>query len=139
MNSKKEFSAYDFDNTDFSAFAARGGKLMITHGTGDCVVPYQAAIDYYNDILDHFPSERIMNESVRLFMPYLAGHSILDWSGAAVACSVGMDVLTRWVENGEAPDQISTVHYDFQEDKPVYEDEVEVFNQWKYKNTIKKL
>ena len=29
MNSKKEFSAYDFDNTDFSAFAARGGKLMI--------------------------------------------------------------------------------------------------------------
>ena len=139
MNSKKEFSAYDFDNTDFSSFAARGGKLMITHGTGDCVVPYQAAIDYYNDILDHFPSERIMNESVRLFMPYLAGHSILDWSGAAVACSVGMDVLTRWVENGEAPDQISTVHYDFQEDKPVYEDEVEVFNQWKYKNTIKKL
>lgn len=101
------------------------------------MVPYQAAIDYYNDVLDHFPSERIMNESFRMFMPYLAGHSILDWSGAAVSCAEGMDVLTRWVEKGEAPEKIPTVLYDFQQDHPVYEDEVEVFNQWKYKKKRK--
>lgn len=134
---KKEFCSCAFRDTDFTAFAARGGKLLITHGTGDCVVPYQAAIDYYNDVLDHFPSERIMNESFRMFMPYLAGHSILDWSGAAVSCAEGMDVLTRWVEKGEAPEKIPTVLYDFQQDHPVYEDEVGVFNQWKYKKKRK--
>lgn len=135
---KKEFSRYDFNDTDFSEHAARGGKIMITHGTGDCVVPYQAAIDYYNSALDHFPSEKIMNDSLRMFMPYLAGHSILDWSGPAVACSVGMEALTRWVEKGEAPEKIPTVRYNFSQDKPLIEDEVTVFNQWHYKKMIRK-
>ncbi|MCI5945003.1 MAG: tannase/feruloyl esterase family alpha/beta hydrolase [Eubacterium sp.] len=136
---KKEFRRYDFTENDFTEYAARGGKLMITHGTGDCVVPYQAAIDYYNSALEHFPSEKIMNESVRMFMPYLAGHSILDWSGAAVSCADGMKALTRWVENGEAPDEIMSVRYDFAEDKPVKEEKTPVFNQWQYKKRIQQL
>ncbi|MCI6857665.1 MAG: tannase/feruloyl esterase family alpha/beta hydrolase [Eubacterium sp.] len=130
---KKEFREIHFKEADFSAFAAHGGKLMITQGTGDCVVPYQAAIDYYNDALDYFPSERIMNESVRMFMPYLAGHSILDWSGPAVSISEGMKVLTDWVEQGQAPEIIPTIRYDFQKDEPVCESSVEVFRQWEYK------
>ena len=127
----------DFSDTDFSAYAARGGKLIITQGTGDCVVPYQSTIDYYNNMLEYFPSEKIMNDSIRMFMPYMAGHSILDWSGAAVACSTGMKALTEWVEHGKAPDKMATVKYDFGKDKPILEDTVEVFNQWKYKKMIR--
>lgn len=135
LSSKKEFSRYAFNDADFCAYAARGGKLMITQGTGDCVVPYQAAIDYYNNALEHFPSEKLMNHALRMYMPYLAGHSILDWSGAAVSCADGMAALTRWVEEGEAPDRLPTVRYDFAKDQPVLESEVEVFHQWHYKRS----
>ncbi len=135
-DSRKDFRCLDFSDTDFSAYAARGGKLIITQGTGDCVVPYQSTIDYYNNMLEHFPSERMMNDSVRMFMPYMAGHSILDWSGAAVACSTGMKALTEWVEHGKVPDKMVTIKYDFQQDKPIWEDTVEVFNQWHYKKMI---
>lgn len=139
LSSKREFSRYDFTETDFSAYAERGGKLMITQGSGDCVVPYQATIDYYNNILEHFPSEKMMNHSVRMYMPYLAGHSILDWSGAAVSCAEGMAALTCWTEEEKAPDQLPTVRYDFQKDKPILESKVDLFNQWHYKKMLQSI
>ncbi len=138
LECRKAFSRYDFNETDFSAYAARGGKLIITHGTGDCVIPYQYAIDYYNRILDHFPSEKIMNDSVRLYMPYLAGHSILDWSGGAVACAVGMRALTEWTEHGIASDILPVVRYDFIHDEPARKGQVESFNQWKFRKSLKR-
>ena len=138
-NCRKAFSRYDFNDADFSALAKRGGRLMITHGTGDCIVPYQAAIDYYNLIMDHFPSEKIMNEAVRLYMPEMAGHSILNWTGPAVAISVGMAALTAWTEKGITPDSIPTVQYNFTEDRPVKEDSVEPFALWKYRRKIRRL
>lgn len=138
-DSKKEFRHLDFRDADFSAYAERGGKLILTQGTGDCVVPYQSAIDYYNDMLEYFPSERIMNDSLRMFMPDMAGHSILDWSGAAVACSTGMRALINWVEHGKAPDRMATVRYDFRQDRSILEDTVEVFNQWKYKKKLQRI
>lgn len=137
MECRKDFTRYDFNDSDFTAYAKRGGKLMITHGTGDCIVPYQAAVDYYDQILDHFPSEKIMNESVRLYMPNMAGHSILNWTGPAVACSVGMQALTLWTEQGIAPDVIPTVRYNFHEDKAVEEGSVRSFDQWDYKKKIR--
>jgi len=130
---RKAFIRYEFNDADFSALAKRGGKLMITHGTGDCIVPYQAAIDYYCRVLDHFPSEKIMNESVRMYMPDQAGHSILNWTGPAVAISVGMAALTSWTETGINPETIPTVQYNFAEDKPVKESSVDSFRQWAYK------
>lgn len=134
-----EFGKIDFNVADYAKHGKLGGKVIVTHGTGDCVVPYQAAIDYYRNVLDHFPSEKIMNDSYRLFMPVLAGHSILDWSGAAVNIHDGMLALTDWVENNNAPEKLPTMNYDFINDKPFDEGEVEVFNQWKYQVRMKEL
>ena len=138
MECRKDFIRYDFNDADFSAFAKKGGKLMITHGTGDCVVPYQAVTDYYDQILDHFPSEKIMNDSVRLFMPDMAGHSILNWTGPAVAISVGMEALTLWTEKGIVPDVIPTARYNFTEDRSVQDSTVSSFDQWAYKKKIRR-
>lgn len=137
--SKREFRRFDFDNADFSSYAACGGKLIITQGTGDCIVPYQSTIDYYNHILEYFPSEKIMKGSIRMFMPYMAGHSILDWSGAAVDCATGMRALTEWVEKKKAPDQLATVQYDFAQDRAISRGEVECFNQWRQKEKLLRL
>lgn len=135
-NLRKKFIRYDFNDCDFTAFAARGGKLIITHGTGDCVVPYQGMIDYYGRCLEHFPSEKIMNRNVRLYMPYLAGHSIVDWSGAAVSIADGMKFLTAWAEEGKEPDILPTVHYDFTVDKALSHSEVPSFEQWRFRKHL---
>ena len=39
------------ENPDLSAFAKRGGKLIMTLGTADSVVPYHASIDYYERVI----------------------------------------------------------------------------------------
>lgn len=135
----KRFEDYNFNECDYSPFARSGGKMMITQGTGDCVVPYQQMMDYYMDALEHFPSEKMLNNTFRLFMPDLAGHSILDWSGPAVSIADGMTALTNWVENGVEPDEIPTMLYDFAADQVVEASEVEVYNQWKYKQHMKSL
>ncbi len=135
----KLFDKYSFNEDDYTPLAKCGGKLMITQGTGDCVVPYQQMMDYYMNAFYHFPSEKIFNDTFRLFMPELAGHSILDWSGPAVSIADGMRALTNWVENGQAPECVPTMLYDFAAEEAVEESEVLVYNQWKFKKQMKSL
>lgn len=126
------FDRYSFNECDYTPYARSGGKLIITQGTGDCVVPYQQMIDYYRNAFDYFPSEKIMNDTIRLFMPPLAGHSILDWSGPAVSIADGMTALTNWVEKGIAPECLPTQRYDFVRDCAVEKSSVQVYDQWQY-------
>lgn len=135
----KLFDRFSYNECDYTPYAACGGKMMITQGTGDCVVPYQQMMDYYMEAFHYFPSEKIMNDTVRLFMPELAGHSILDWSGPAVSIADGMKALTAWVEEDQAPDKIRTLKYDFADDVAVEESEVQVYNQWQFKQLMKKM
>lgn len=134
---RKSFERYAFNESDFSKLAQCKGKIMITHGTGDCVVPYQQMINYYMSALDAFPSEKMMNETFRLYMPPMAGHSILDWTGPAISIADGLTALTKWVEEEKAPDVIDTMFYDFAKEEVLENSTVESFNQWKYKKTIK--
>lgn len=136
---RSRFKCLDFTASDLTAFAKRGGKLIITQGTGDPVVPFEAAFDYYRDMSDHFPSEKIMNDSIRMFVEPFAGHSILDWSGPAVALSDGMAALTRWTETGKAPDRLPAQRYDFDHDCPVQNDIIPPYNDWAYRRKYQTL
>ncbi|NBV25464.1 MAG: tannase/feruloyl esterase family alpha/beta hydrolase [Proteobacteria bacterium] len=40
------------ENPDLSAFAKRGGRLVMTLGTADSVVPYHSSIDYYERVAE---------------------------------------------------------------------------------------
>lgn len=73
-----------------------------------------------------------MKDTIRLFMPPLAGHSILDWSGPAVSIADGMAALTNWVEKGIAPECLPTQRYDFANDFAVEKSSVSVYDQWQY-------
>ena len=101
------------------------------------MVPYQSAIDYYQNILEHFPSEKIMKDSVRMYMPDMAGHSILDWSGPAVSCADGMKALTLWTEQGLVPEKLPTVRYDFRNDIPRIQSTVKAFDQWHHRKELR--
>jgi len=135
----KKLDRYNFNQKDFTSFAEKGGKLIITQGTGDCVLPYETMIDYYNEVFDYFPSEKMLNRAVRLYMPELAGHSILDWSGPAVSIADGMRALVAWVEDRKEPDSLPTMRYDFAAEKVVESSEVELYSQWKFRKTMMKL
>lgn len=132
------FKVMNFSNPDLRFYAQKGGKLFITQGTGDCVVPYQGVIDYYRDSMNLFPSEKIMNKNIRMYMPPFAGHSILDWSGPAVPLSDGMRALTDWVEKGKVPETLPVIRYDFEHNLTLIKSEVSTFRYWEYKRRFMK-
>ncbi len=137
--SHRKLDRYSFNQKDLTAFAANGGKLIITQGTGDCVLPYETMIDYYMEVFDYFPSEKMLNKTLRLYMPELAGHSILDWSGPAVSIADGMRALVAWVEGKKEPDKLPTMRYDFAAEKVVESSEVKLYSQWTFRKNMMKL
>lgn len=85
---------------DLSAFHARGGKLLITHGTSDHLVPAGFVVDYYESVVSRMGKGKV-DEFVRLYLLPNAGHGVTDH--AAVN---NQSVLDDWVSNGKTPEQL---------------------------------
>jgi feruloyl esterase len=91
---------------DLSAFAARGGKLILYHGTTDGLIPYGNTVSYYDDVVAALGPDRA-DEHVRLYlvpgMDHCAGGEgafVADWLGA----------MESWVERGEEPGALPAAH-----------------------------
>jgi hypothetical protein len=94
------------DNPDLSAFRRRGGKVIITHGWADQIIPSMNSIGYYNSMLRdprNGGSRKRVEDFARLFMLPGMGHcgggngpNVFDAFGAVV----------NWRETGVAPAQI---------------------------------
>ena len=86
---------------DIDAFRARGGKLLMYTGWGDMALTPYGTIEYYESVIDRDASAA---EDVRLFMmpgvDHCFGGNGPDWVNY-------LDVIDRWVETGEAPDQLT--------------------------------
>jgi feruloyl esterase len=98
-------SGLDVNQTDFSVFASRGGKLLIAHGTADVLVSTRATEQYFDRL------RAAMGESkVRDFARYYEipgyGHA------ASTVFNAAWDSLTtleNWAEKRTAPaDQVVT-------------------------------
>ena len=91
---------------DLSAFAARGGKLILYHGTADGLIPYRNTVNYYDSVVAALGSQRA-GEHVRLYLVPGMGHCsggegafAVDWLGA----------LEGWTERGAAPGALAGEH-----------------------------
>lgn len=90
----------DVTTTDYSAFVASGGKMIIYHGWSDHSVAPQRTIDYFHKVLETTPDA---DENMRLFMVPMMGH-----------CGGGdgpnefdmLSVLDSWVEGKEEPSRV---------------------------------
>jgi feruloyl esterase len=89
-------------NPDISAFAARGGKLLLYHGTTDGLVPYLNTVNYYQSVEAKLGS-RVTRDHARLFLVPGMDHC-RGGEGAFAIDYIG--TLERWVEAGEAPDRM---------------------------------
>ncbi|CAM2155214.1 Tannase/feruloyl esterase family alpha/beta hydrolase [Pararobbsia alpina] len=85
--------------TDISAFAARGGKLLLAHGVSDVLVSTRSTEDYYGRLVTQMGPA-----AVRSFVRF---YEVPGYNHAASAVfNASWDSLTTledWVENAQAP------------------------------------
>jgi feruloyl esterase len=97
---------------DLSAFAQRGGKLLIYHGWADQQVAPVASIEFYEAVAASEANAQGRNSMdisdwARLFMiPGMAHCS----GGEGPDQFDKMDTIQQWVEQGKPPDQIIASH-----------------------------
>ena len=90
----------DPSSPDLSAFAKRGGKLILAHGWSDPALTPQMTIDYFDAVRQR---DRSAAQYTRLFMMPGVLHC-----GGGTGCDVvdWYSVISNWVERGVAPERV---------------------------------
>ncbi len=118
---RQELSAVlDSTNPDLSAFAKKGGRMLVTIGTNDTLASPGAQLDYYQSVVDKMGRANV-DKFARLFVMPQTGHGL---SGSNYATTGDgktiptapipnrfsqVSLLFDWVENGKAPGMSVTV------------------------------
>lgn len=101
---RKASALLDASSTDFSAFIANGGKIIIYHGTYDQLISVKSTIRYYEALLKRYGRDTL-EEFARFFVVPGLGHSFGRFEMGADL----LGVLDRWACEGEMP-QMIVVH-----------------------------
>ena len=99
---------------DLSAFAARGGKLVIYHGWGDPLVTPFLTVAYYEAMARAAGGMDKAEAFARLFMIPGMDHCGINTAGPSIG-DTGIDPLTAlegWVEQGRAPQSLLAIKTD---------------------------
>ncbi len=105
--SVREMADCAADEADLSAFAAAGGKLILSHGANDQLIPAEGSIDYYRRVIDETGSEEDVKTFARLFVSEGDGHAHSNMPGPGLTPAEAMTALMQWVEAGIAPEEIT--------------------------------
>ncbi len=89
----------DLNQTDLSAFAARGGKLLMAHGAHDALVSTRATQQYWNRIRKTMGADKV-DSFARYYEIPGYGHA---FSSVFNAAWDSLTTLENWVEQGVAP------------------------------------
>ncbi|MBJ9967222.1 tannase/feruloyl esterase family alpha/beta hydrolase [Burkholderia seminalis] len=92
----------DATSTDLSAYVAKGGKLIITHGLADEIVSTDSSTDYYTGLVQRF-GQGTVDGFVRFYLMPGVGHGTGPFHPAIDSLSA----LDEWVENGKAPETLT--------------------------------
>jgi len=104
----------DSDNPDFSAFARRGGKMIVAIGTNDTLASPGTQLDFYQAILDKMGRSKV-DTFARFYVLPQTGHGLTgtnyttDGDGKKLEAKPipntfdRLALLTDWVEKGTAP------------------------------------
>ena len=111
----REVSALmDSTNPDLSAFAARGGKLIISEHMADYAQSPYAGIEYYKSVLERM-GQSAAEDFLRLYVTPGADHM-----GIGAPSAVDMvEVLSDWVERGKAPGELVQVTHELKLPFPI--------------------
>lgn len=91
-------SIMDVSDQSLEKFRAKGGKVIMTHGTADDFITPHNSIAYYQRQLGRFGRQRL-DGFLRFYLIPGLGHGF----GAFNAKFDGLPALEQWVEHGKAP------------------------------------
>ncbi len=95
------------ENPDLRAFEKRGGKLVMTLGTADSVVPFHASVDYYERVVERLGGL----EQTRAFFRFYVVPGLAHGGGPGVNQPPNLlEVVRAWREKGPAPDALPGRH-----------------------------
>ena len=83
-------------------FLEGGGKLLLSHGWGDGLIPARSTIDFYQSLTANLKNEKL-KDSVQLFMMPGVGHC---GGGDGPSVVDMLSELDQWVETGKKPERI---------------------------------
>ena len=92
-----------------SRFRDRGGKIIITHGLADQLIPADGTIDYYKRVLQRMGGTEEVGRFARLFLAPGVDHGFRGLGATPVG---QMEAILRWVEEGTPPDKLMAEHRD---------------------------
>jgi hypothetical protein len=95
-------AAVDVPPNGLGSFFAGGGKLLLSHGWADGLIPSLSTVNFYSELSARLGPEKTA-ESARLFMIPGMGHCA---GGAGPFVFDAISTLDKWVESGHAPDRI---------------------------------
>ncbi|MEO6244488.1 MAG: tannase/feruloyl esterase family alpha/beta hydrolase [Opitutaceae bacterium] len=93
------------DNPDLTHFRDRGGKLIITHGFADQLIPIEGTVTYYESVQRQTGGAMKAAEFARLFLVPGVDHGFRG-AGPSPTSATLLAAIVRWVEEGKAPDQL---------------------------------
>jgi pimeloyl-ACP methyl ester carboxylesterase len=96
---------YSADNPDLTRFRDRGGKVLITHGLADQLIPPEGSIVYYESVQRRMGGAARTAEFARLFLVPGVDHGFRG-AGAAPTAATWFNALMAWVEEGRAPERL---------------------------------
>lgn len=95
------------ENPDLTAFEKRGGKLLMTLGTADAVVPYHASLDYYERVAAHGGGL----EKARSFFRFYLVPGLAHGGGPGVNQPPNLlEAVRAWREQGIVPEALTGRH-----------------------------
>jgi feruloyl esterase len=89
----------DINQTDLSAFAAKGGKLLIAHGTADVLVSTRSTEQYFERLCSSLGASKV-HDFARFYEIPGYGHAVSTVFNAAWD---SLTTLENWVEKDLAP------------------------------------
>ncbi|MGY2065408.1 tannase/feruloyl esterase family alpha/beta hydrolase [Blastococcus sp. SYSU DS0619] len=101
---KSMANIYNADQVNMHRFERSGGKLLVWHGWADPLITPEGTIDYVSKAVAANGGRAATEDWMRLFLlPGVyhcaggPGEDTVDW----------LTAIERWVEHGEAPDQVT--------------------------------
>jgi feruloyl esterase len=99
---RSDIARVSASNPDISPYLRGGGKLMLSGGWNNALVPAGAVLDYYKKVEAKIGVEET-KQGVRLYMV----PGMIECNGGPGTDTFDMlSAMRRWVENGQAPNEI---------------------------------
>ena len=90
------------DNPNLSAFKSSGGKMLVSYGDQDQIIPYKGHYNYMQRLFTAMGGVPQTQQFYRYYVFPMATHC----GGAGMTTQVLLDALVNWVEHGVTPDYL---------------------------------